>query len=252
MDTDNPLADQSRRTAVSVGALFLVALVPFMIGGSIYGPATGSSDFLTDAYPNRAAVTLGILIEFVAVLAIPLIAVFVFPVLKRVHEALALAYVGFRALEALLLIAIEAKVLSLIDLSDSHVNNADSDAGQLQAVGDSILAETDAVFSLYVLVFAVGAMIFYGLMYRSALIPRWLSGWGFASAAWMLIGVVLIMFEAFTGTSEGVVEAVFVLPLPLNEITLALWLIVKGFNDVPRITVAEPTDLSADAAPIGS
>jgi len=240
--TDRP-GDPSRRTAVTVGTLFLVALVPFMIGRAIYGPATGSADFLTDAYPDRGAVTVGVLIEFVAVLAIPLIAVFLFPVLKRVHEALALAYVGFRALEALLLIVIEAKVLSLIDLSDTHLNGVDSDATRLQTIGDSVLAEIDAVFSLYVLVFAVGAMIFYGLLYRSVLVPRWLSGWGFVASAWMLVGVVLILLGTFSGSSEGALEAVFVLPLPLNEIALALWLILKGFRRSPEPTGA---DRSAD------
>lgn len=232
--------DPYRRTATIVGVLFVVALVPFLIGGAVYGPATGPSDFLTDAYPDRAAVTLGVLLEFVAVLAIPLIGVFMFPVLKRVHESLALAYVGFRALEALLLIAIEAKLLSLIDLSDTHLNTADSDTTVLQAMGDSVLAEIDAVFGLYVLVFSVGALIFYGLLYRAALVPRWLSAWGFASAAWMLLGVVLIMFDAFSGTSEGLLEAIFVLPLPLNEIALALWLIVKGFSQSDRLRRDRP------------
>jgi len=91
-------------------------------------------------------VTLGVLIEFVAVLAIPLIGAFMFPVLRRYHEALALAYVGFRSLEALLLIAIEAKLLSLIDLSNDHLNTPGTDASQLQAMGDSLLSEKDQIF----------------------------------------------------------------------------------------------------------
>ncbi len=230
----NFVDDTDRRRAVIVGALFIVAIVPFMVGGALYGPATGSSDFLATAYPDRGLVRLGVLLEFVAVMAIPLIGVYMFPVLKRVHESLALAYVGFRVLEALLLVVIEARYLSLIDLSETHLNTAGSDATTLQTIGEALLAETDSVFGLYVLVFTVGAMIFYGLLFRSRLVPRWLSAWGFAAAAWMLLGTVMIMFDAFSGTSGGAVEAVFVVPLPLNEIALALWLIVKGFDRSAR------------------
>ena len=79
-----------RRTAVIVGVLFIVALVLHLVGGVIYGPATGSEDFLERAYPDRTVVTLGLLVEFVAVMAIPLIAYFMFPVLRRFSEALAL------------------------------------------------------------------------------------------------------------------------------------------------------------------
>lgn len=249
MSTEQEAVGPDRRTAVIVGVLFVIALVPFLIGGALYGPSTGPSDFLESAYPDRGAVTLGILLEFVAVMAIPLIGVFMFPVLRRYHEALALAYVGFRSLEALLLIAIEAKLLSLIDLSDDHLNTAGTDASQLQAMGDSLLSEKDQVFALYVLVFGMGALIFYGMLYRSRLVPRWLSGWGFASAAWMLAGTVLFMFDAFSGSWESAMEVIFVIPIPLNEIALAFWLILKGFDRSPHRTALDP---AADHATISA
>lgn len=220
-----------RRTAIVVGVLFLVALVLYLVGSLIYGPATGSEDFLERAYPDRRTVTSGVLIEFVAVLAIPMIGFFMFPVMKRFSEALALAYVGFRSLEAIFLVAIEARVLALIDLSEEHETAEAADDAALQVIGDSLAAESDRLFVLYVLVFAVGALIFYVVLNRASLVPRWLSIWGFASAAWMLLGTVLVMFDTFSGTSESTVEAIFVLPLPLNELTLAFWLIFKGFND---------------------
>ena len=104
--------DADRRSAVVVGVLFIIALVLYLVGSLVYGPATGSDDFLERAYPDRGLVTLGVLIEFLAVLAIPLIGIFMFPVLKRFNEALALAYVGFRTLEAMFLLVIEGKVLA--------------------------------------------------------------------------------------------------------------------------------------------
>ncbi len=230
--------DTDRRTAVIVGVLFIVALVLYLVGGLIHGPATGSEDFLERAYPSRTTIRLGVLIEFVAVLAIPLIGFFLFPVLKRFNEAMALAYVGFRTLEAAFLIAIEAKVLALVDLSRDHQNADATNGPGLRALGNSLLAEKDAIFLLYVLVFAVGALIFYAMLHRTRLVPRWLSVWGFASAAWMLVGTLLIMLETFSGASDSAMEAIFVIPLPLNELALALWLIVKGFDDRSAFTAS--------------
>lgn len=167
---------QDRRTATVVGVLFVIATVVFLIGGAIYGPSTSSAEYLERAYPDRTTVTLGVLLEFVSVLAIPLIGVFLFPVLRRWHEGLALAFAGFRSLEAVFLILIEAKLLSLIDLSEAHLAGTEEQSA-LQAVGTGVLAEIDRLFTLYVLVFAVGALILYGLLYRSGLVSRWLSAW---------------------------------------------------------------------------
>ena len=230
MHTKQSATDQDRHSAVVVGVLFLIALIPFMIGSTLYGPSTGTSDFLESAFPDRATVTLGVLFEFVAVLAIPLIGAFMYPVLKRYGHALALAYFGLRALEALLLIINQAKVLSLIGLSDEHLNVAGSDAAQLQAMGDSLLRETDQVFALYVLVFGLGALFFYAVLYRSRLVPRWLAGWGFVAAVWMMIGNLLGMFDVISD-ADALLETIFVIAVPLNEIVLAFWLIFKGFNE---------------------
>jgi hypothetical protein len=50
------------------------------------------------------------------------------------------------------------------------------------------------------------------------------------TAAWMLAGTVLVMFDAFSGTSASLVEIIFATPLAVNEMVLALQLIVKGFD----------------------
>lgn len=108
-----------------------------------------------------------------------------FPVLRRWYEGLAFAYAGFRSLEAVFLIRIEAKLLSLIDVSEEHLGGSGVADAPLQAVGNGILAEIDRLFVLYVLVFTAGALILYGMLYESRLVPRWVSGWGFSAAAWM-------------------------------------------------------------------
>ena len=221
--------DSNRKTAIIVGVLFIIATLFFFIGESFYKPILSSPDYLDNAYPNRIIVIIGILLEFTCVLAMPLIPVFLFPILKKHNEALALGYVGFRFLEAVLFIGIEINKLSLINVSQDYLNKVGIDASYFQNIGRSIQSENDWAFSIYVIVFTLGALMLYSVLYKSKLIPRFISAWGFIAAAVMLTGSVMIMVEMFTEISLGL-ELILTLPIAVNEMVLAVWLIVKGFN----------------------
>ena len=219
-----------RKTAIIVGVLFIIATGFLFIGEAIYNPILGSPDYLDIAYPNKIIVVIGILLEFAIVLAMPLISVFLFPILKKHNEALALGYVGFRFFEAVLFVSIESNKLSLINVSRDYLNKGGMDASYFQNIGSSIQSVNEWTFSIYVLVFTVGALMLYSVLYKSKLIPRFISAWGFIAAAFLLIGSVLIMVEIFTGFSELGLELIFTIPIAVNEMVLAIWLIVKGFN----------------------
>jgi hypothetical protein len=76
------------------------------------------------------------------------------------------------------------------------------------------------------IVFSLGSLMLYFLLYKSKLIPRWLSGWG-------LIRVTLFLASAFLPLlSSGPRSTIVLLHLPgaVNQMVLGVWLIVKGFN----------------------
>ena len=64
-------------------------------------------------------------------------------------------------------------------------------------------------------------MLYY-VLYQSKLLPRWLAGWGFVGAILYLTAGVLAVFATDF--------SIFMLPLGLQEMVMAVWLIVKGFN----------------------
>ncbi|WP_287585572.1 DUF4386 domain-containing protein [Candidatus Borrarchaeum sp.] len=222
--------NSDRQIAIIVGILFIIATVMLFIGGVFYNPILSSPDYLDNAYPNRTIVIIGILLEFTIVPAILLIPVFLFPILKKHNEALALGYVGFRFLEAVLIIVIESFRLSLINVSQDYLNGGGMDASYFQNIGNAIQAMSDWTFSLYVIVFALGALILYFVLFTSELIPRIISAWGFIAAALMLIGTVIIMVGMFAGISEVELNLIFAMPIAVQEMVLAAWLILKGFN----------------------
>jgi hypothetical protein len=222
--------NSNRKTAIIVGVLFIIATVFLFIGGAVYNPILSSPDYVEIAYPNRITVIFGILLEFVIVLAMPLIGVFLFPILKKHNEALALGYVGFRFFEAILFVVIESNKLSLINVSRDYLNRGGMDSLYFQNIGSTIQSVNDWTFSIYVLVFTIGALLLYSVLYKSKLVPRFISVWGIIAAAIMLTGSVLSMVEMFAGISDLVMQLILVIPIAVNEMVLAIWLIGKGFN----------------------
>ncbi|GAG62516.1 unnamed protein product [marine sediment metagenome] len=190
--------NSNRKTAIIVGVLFIMALVLFLIGQAIYEPILGSPDYLDNAYPNRVIVIIGILLEFISALAVILIPVLLFPLLKKHNEVLALGYVSFRLFEAVLLSVAQIFKLSLVNLSQEYLNKGGVDASYFKNIGNSIQSVIywiDHDGLIYLFVFGIGALILYSALYKSKLIPRWLSIWGLISAVAILIASVLATFD---------------------------------------------------------
>jgi hypothetical protein len=220
----------SRKTAIIVGILFIIATLFLFVGEAFYRPILLSPDYLETAYPDRMVATLGILLEFACVLAIPLIPVFLFPILRKHNEAMALGYFGFRFLEAVLFVLIQINKLSLISVSQGYLKGGGINASYFQNAGSTIISWNLWSFSFYLLFFGVGALMLYATLYQSKLVPRWISVWGLIAAVLILAGTVLEMLEMFSQFPVGGRELIYAAPIAVNEMVLAVWLIVKGFN----------------------
>jgi hypothetical protein len=216
-----------KKNAVIVGILFIIATAFLFVGEAFYGPVLDTPDFLELAYPNRTSATIGMLIEFSCILAIPLIPVFAFPVLRKHSQTLALGYLVFRLFEAVLFVLVDITKLSLIKVSELYLAADASMADSLANIGATIQGWNEWAWVFYVLIFAFGALIFYTVLYRSRLLPRWISVWGLIAIVLMVASGVLAMFEV---TLPDAVFALLVVPIGLQEMVMALWLIVKGFD----------------------
>ncbi len=165
-----------------------------------------------------------------------MVPVMMFPVLRRHNEALALGYVVFRSgFEAIAYLATAAMWLLMVPLSQLYVQAAASDASNVQALGNLWLEASLEIAGgvILTIVFSLGSLIFNYLLYRTKLVPQWLSGWGLIAGVLYLASGLLVMF----GATEvlGPIYNILILPKGLQEMVLAAWLIVKGFN--PSATV---------------
>jgi hypothetical protein len=133
----------------------------------------------------------------------------------------------------------------LLTLSQTSVKAGALAAPAFQAAGASLHAVH--FWSALVLAhfgFCIGALMYYYVFFRSNLIPRWLSGWGIAAITLHLIGAFITMFTQTDPFSTS--TSLLSIPVGLNELVLAGYLIVKGFNPSavdPRVEKAAANEL---------
>ncbi|MFC1767293.1 DUF4386 domain-containing protein [Candidatus Margulisiibacteriota bacterium] len=216
--------NSNRKTAIITGVLFITATVAFSIGMIILEPILGGLDYLTNASANANLVIIGALLVLIDSVAVAGIAIVLYRILKKHNDVLALGYVGARIIEGIFFMVYAITILTLLTLSKEFVQAGAPIASSYQALGTMLLAAGNWAFLLgYGLVFGLSALILNFVLYRSRLVPRWLSGWGFVSAAFVFINFFLqsfgISFFEFLDFS-----------IALQEMVFAVWLITKGFN----------------------
>jgi len=220
--------NSNRKTAIIVGVLFITATVVSSLYYVILDPILNAPDYLVKVSANKTQVIIGVifyLIDCAAVVAIPIM---LFPIFKRHNEALALGYVSSRIIESVTLIVGHISLLSLLTLSQEYVQAAAPDALHFQALGALLLAVIDWTHLLGVeIVFSLTALILNYILYQSKLIPRFVSVWGLIGAILLLASGLLGMFGL---SPSPPISWFFTLPIAINEMVLAVWLIVKGFN----------------------
>lgn len=240
-----------RTTARVVGGLFIAATLAGLIAAVVEQPLIDrSDDYLNWIDRNHDRVIAGAFLELVMAAAVAAIPVAAYPVLRRFSECLSLGYVVVRAVEGMVLLVGTTGLLTLLTVGQQFASASSADAHRLQALGDAIFAARDwsghAV--LDTAVFPLGALIFNWLLYRVRLVPRWLSGWGMVAAMlyWTAgAGVLLEVMEPFRAA-----QILLALPLAVQEMVLAIWLIAKGFAPAAFRTV--PAAYRVNATHVGS
>ncbi len=217
--------DPVRRIGITAGLLFLLATPASLAAAALVPPRTGT-DYLSDVATRSNDMAIAALLYFVAAACSAGIAVALYPLVRRVSIGLAMGSVVFRTIEAVFYIVGVVSYLSILSLSQSLAAEPVTDRGAHRAISDSLVAGHDRAAVVAVLAFFLGAGMYYLAFYRARLVPRWLSGWGLAGSALMAIGAVLALFH-----DAAVTEYVpFALPIGLQEIVFAVWLIVRGCN----------------------
>ena len=224
----------NRRTAAIVGTLFIIGTASGILSSSLIAPIKAGS-----AYPLNIATSanqwmIGTLLILLMGYPLAMIPVMLYPIFKEHNEVLAFGAVLFRGvLEAVLYTVGAISMLLLLNVSEIFGKTGVTDTSSLQTLGTILTASGDWIFQILSLVFSVGTMMICVLFYQTRLIPRWLSGWGFISAILYFFANFVSMFSSqhmAPSIDSGI--GLLMIPLAIQEMAFAVWLIVKGFNPV--------------------
>lgn len=240
-----PPADLMRRTSLAAGLLYLLTFVsiPTLF---LYDPVRDDPDFVLGA-GSDTGVRVAAFSEVVVALAGIGTAVVLYRVAKRQSETAALGFVASRIVEGGLIIVGVVSLLSLITLRDDVAGTAGADPASLVTIGQTHLATYDWTFLLSQSLMPVFNALCLGyVMYRSGLVPRILPIMGLVGAPLLLASDIAIFFGVYDRVDP--VAAVAFIPIAVWELSLGIYLTVKGFRPAAVAALA-PAQRGSELSP---
>jgi hypothetical protein len=218
----------SRRLAIAAGTLYLITHVTSIGAFALYEPILNNAGYSAGS-GSDTQVLVGVLFEIILALAVVGTAVTLFPVMKRWNEGVALGYAGLRTLEAGIIAVGVIPLLAIVTLRQQMVETVAADPATLTTISSTLVALYQWTVLLGPgLVCGTNTVLMAYLMYRSRLVPRFIPVLGLVGGPLIFIVNAAKMFGSIEQNSPWLLFAVF--PIFAWEVSLAVWLIVKGFN----------------------
>ena len=231
-----------RNLAVSAGILFIIYTSVDVLSFLFLGPVT-AANYLVSVSENASLVGTGAFLLLIGGACASGIAISLYPVLKKFSPVLALGAVGFRISEGVLSFVSVCALLSIITLSQLFVKAGAPDSSYFQTLGALLYAGYRWVGNVgSLLAFSIGCTLYYIIFCRTKLIPRWISVWGLVFGISGIVSCGLVCTGLIAPL--GMEQVVMVIPMLPQEIVLAVWLIVKGFNPsaIPSLAAKTATN----------
>src|ERR1700733_11188426 len=226
--------DSLRKTALVAGVFYLITFISIPTL-ALYGPVKNHRDWILSS-GSHTGVLVGGFLEVIVALAGIGTAVTLYPVVKRENEGMALGFVAARVLEAGMIFTGAVSLLSLVSLRQNPGGAAGANAAALVTTAASHVAVYNWAFLLgQSLMPAVNALLLGTLLYRSRLVPRIIPAIGLIGAPLLICTVIATLFGGFKLGS----------PMPAAllvaawELSLGVWLVVKGFKAATYPPVTE-------------
>ena len=200
--------------AVASAVVGLILIEPLKVPGDIVATMANFSNHVTQ-------VRVSVLGEMVTVTALVVLSVLLYLALKEQNRDVAFVALGLRLTEVALLAVSRIATFTFLRTSQAFV--IEGHPTYLQTLGTLVFETQETAYSLSMIFFTLGGTLFYYLLFKSRYVPQALSLFGLIAAPLAFIG------EVFTLLGFAVPLWVFIPNLPF-ELTIGIWLIVKGFD----------------------
>jgi hypothetical protein len=208
--------------------LFIGTFVFSIPGALLYGPLLHHHDYVLGGGHDRQ-IAFGAFLEILTAICNIGTATFLYPVVKRQSESVALSYVACRIVESTIIVAGIVSVLAVVTLRRDLAGTG-ADAGTLTVAGRTLVAFKDWTFLLgpgFCAGIGNGILLGY-LMYRSGLVPQRMALFGMVAGSLAFIAATGALFDVYARNSRP--QAVLTVPEIIWEAFFGIYLVWKGFK----------------------
>jgi hypothetical protein len=222
----------TRKTAMVAGVFFLITEVTAIAGVLAYGSVLGTPDFIVSTTVDDTGVLVGAFLEVLLAIAVVGTTVTLYPIIKRQNEGMALGHVAGRLIEATIIAVGAISLLAVVTMRHDLAGTTGGEAAAAVTVGQSLVAVHNWTFLFGPkLALGVNTVLLAYLMYRSRLVPRAIAVLGLVGGSLIFASGTAVLFGLYEDLSvPGVAAAA---PVLAWELSVATWMIVKGFQPSP-------------------
>jgi hypothetical protein len=235
---------EHRAAATTAGILYIIGTLAGVLSGVVMAPVSGAEDPLTSAAEHSTAMATGALLVLIMGLSLAFVPIVLFPLLRRVNQTLALGYLIVRgAVETVFYVVLAISLLFLAPMGEALVAGGGATSPTVARLGGLVI-DADATNGVGAVVFCLGAALFYVLLYWSKIVPRWISIWGLAAIPVYVAAALLAIYGVVGANSSE--QVMLFMPLAVQEMVLAVWMIARGFRAsvVPTTSEVERPSLA--------
>jgi hypothetical protein len=206
-----------------IGALFLLGFLSYGGGFGLVTSLTGAPDFLSTISAHQTIFIIGAFMMLLNTLVDVGKGVLFFPVLEKHGKRTALAYLSALIVEVVLLTVGVLALLMIVPLAQQAADAGQASGGWAKALGSLAVQSNAMAYNIGEISLAVGCVFLCALLFRTRLIPRWLSVSGLIGYPVLMAGCIAEIFGVHIGTQ-------LTIPGMFFELVLPFWLIMKGFQ----------------------
>ena len=213
------------KTSRILGAAFLLQAVTSLISGLILKQVLtvpgNISETMIKIANNTWLMRANIFGEIITAAGIIFLGAILFETLRKLNKNMSLVALGLYILEATILAASRIPAFSLLRISQAFVTSGNP--AFLQTIGNLAFESMYFGYTMLMLPFCLGAILFYYLLYKSRVVPRALTLWG-----------LITVFPCLAGTLSSIFgyQAPFHIYLPYApfEFVIGIWILIKGIK----------------------
>ncbi|MCA1293286.1 DUF4386 domain-containing protein [Paenibacillus sp. alder61] len=220
---------RDKRNARILGIFYIIAALSSIIAVVLYGPVLSEQWQMAVANGSETKVLIGVLNDLLLVVTAVGTSIMLFPYVRLWNEPLALGYLCFRFMEAVFIAIGILSILGLLRLSTYYSTASLANAANLEPIG--LLLQDIYRWTAMLgpnLMLGINTSIYSYLLYRTGYVPKPIAIFGMLTAVMVFVAGLLQMFGIIGPYSA--VKGLVALPVGVYEMTLAVWLIVKGFH----------------------